>query len=257
MPATEEKPAGAPVWIELGAHRPDEQAAFYRTALGLTALPAAAEFGGYRMLAAHGEPVAGLMGVRPADPSGWFVYLRCDDLDGTVADLEEHGGAIALAPADVGELGRMAWITDPSGSTVGLWQAGSFAGGAVEHEPGAPAWWELHVQERFAETVAFYERLLGWTGVERVDQDGFTMATYGGAGDAWAGIFDAGAAGATSSGWQVYFATDDADAAASRIASGGGTLLGEPADTPYGRFFEALDPEGSRFSVMQSAERPA
>jgi uncharacterized protein len=53
--------------------------------------------------------------------------------------------------------------------------------------------------------------------------------------------------------WTTYFATDDADAAASRITAAGGTLLMPPMDVgPMGRMAIARDPQGNPFGVWQS-----
>jgi uncharacterized protein len=47
--------------------------------------------------------------------------------------------------------------------------------------------------------------------------------------------------------WTVYLASDDA---AKLISENGGTVLGEPLDTPYGRMAGITDPHGATFVVV-------
>ncbi|MGO9457796.1 MAG: VOC family protein [Acidimicrobiales bacterium] len=50
--------------------------------------------------------------------------------------------------------------------------------------------------------------------------------------------------------WGVYFAVDDADRAAARIAELGGTVVMGPTDIEPGRFAAAADPAGVYFNVL-------
>ena len=55
-------------------------------------------------------------------PSGerFMINLRVDDLDGMIADLEAKG--IAILGRQDEDYGRFAWILDPDGVKVELWQ---------------------------------------------------------------------------------------------------------------------------------------
>jgi catechol 2,3-dioxygenase-like lactoylglutathione lyase family enzyme len=55
-------------------------------------------------------------------PSGlpFMVNLRVDDLDGVIADLEAKG--IEILGRQDEDYGRFAWILDPDGVKVELWQ---------------------------------------------------------------------------------------------------------------------------------------
>ncbi|HET7708292.1 MAG TPA: VOC family protein [Sphingomicrobium sp.] len=50
----------------------------------------------------------------------FMVNLRVDDLDGMIADLEAKG--IAILGRQDEDYGRFAWILDPDGVKVELWQ---------------------------------------------------------------------------------------------------------------------------------------
>ena len=256
MPHVTDKPSGSPIWIELSSTDADASARFYDTLLGTTTTDPIAEYGGYRNVLHDGEMVAGIMGSQDGAPSHWTVYLLTADVDATLALVEANGGAI-LAPAmDVMEMGRMAFVRDPSGATVGLWQPGTQKGTAVEDEPGAPCWYELHTTTEYERTIEFYERVFGWSTTVIGDSDEFRMVTFGEGDDSLAGIYDASTdqpAGAPSA-WTVYFAVGDADAAARTVAELGGTVVMEPEDTPYGRMSTFVDPTGAAFSIMRLPE---
>lgn len=54
--------------------------------------------------------------------------------------------------------------------------------------------------------------------------------------------------------WQVYFAVDDADGAASKVSAEGGQVIAEPFDIPsVGRSAVLGDPQGAVFSVLKPA----
>jgi predicted enzyme related to lactoylglutathione lyase len=54
-------------------------------------------------------------------PQTAMINYRVDDLDGLLAKLEASGVAIDPKREDAG-YGRFAWITDPDGNRVELWQ---------------------------------------------------------------------------------------------------------------------------------------
>jgi catechol 2,3-dioxygenase-like lactoylglutathione lyase family enzyme len=56
---------------------------------------------------------------RPSDKS-FMVNLRVDDLDGVIADLEAKG--VEIIGRQDEDYGRFAWILDPDGVKVELWQ---------------------------------------------------------------------------------------------------------------------------------------
>ncbi len=107
------------------AKDPQALSDWYRDMLGL-----AVEAWGGAMLTprADGPPVT-LWSPFPADttymaPSTreFMVNFAVDDLDGFVAQLESKGVAV-LARDDSDPNGRFAWILDPEGTKIELWQA--------------------------------------------------------------------------------------------------------------------------------------
>ena len=62
---------------------------------------------------------------------------------------------------------------------------------------------------------------------------------------------------AGNGGVELSFAADDVDATWQRWQQRGVTLVTEPADLPFGRYFMARDPEGYYLSVYRLAPQPA
>ena len=82
------------------------------------------------------EPAAGAMQVWSpfaADteyfapsPLPFMINLRVDDLDGLLEQARREG-VEPLGSEDQGEMGRFAWIVDPAGVKVELWQSAADA----------------------------------------------------------------------------------------------------------------------------------
>lgn len=233
---------GAPVWAELVSYDRAASAAFYGGLLGWKADAAGFTLADMR--------VAGIA----SGGSEWRLYLRVSDVDAAAAAAEEAGGQVYLAPP-TGDLGRAVLMTDPTGAEVGAIQADSPRGFEHIDAVGGAVWHELHT-DSFDRAVPFYERVFGWEPQVLGDDDSFRMSTLGGELEATAGIYDASATlGRDSSHWQHYFSVADADASAALIVDLGGTVLGGPEDTPYGRTVHAKDSLGAHFSLMQTPER--
>jgi predicted enzyme related to lactoylglutathione lyase len=116
--------------------------------------------------------------------------------------------------------------------------------------PGTPCWTDLGTPDLDA-AKAFYTAVLGWTYVGGEPE-------YGGYARAQRNGHDAAGVGPQMipddpPRWTTYFATDDADATAARVAEAGGTVLGPPMDVgPFGRMAIALDPGGNPFGIWQA-----
>ncbi|MFJ5280821.1 VOC family protein [Streptomyces parvulus] len=115
--------SGALCWVELHTADVAAAAAYYRTVLGLETSAVSFPGGSYTSVNPGGEGEDAMFGgVVPLadDPeptqAGWLPYFAVDDTDATVARARELGGTVAMAPADIPDVGRVARVADPSGA---------------------------------------------------------------------------------------------------------------------------------------------
>jgi hypothetical protein len=230
---------------------------FYCRLFGWTASDPAEEFGGYFNFAKDGVLVAGCMSSQPdaGMPDVWSVYLASDDVVKTLEKATANGGQIHVDAMPVADLGTMAYVADPGGATIGVWQPGRHNGFGVFGEPGTPAWFELHTRD-YDTSVDFYREVFRDEIQVASDDPGFryTMLVDGEAG--LAGIMDASAflPEGVPAHWSVYFGVDDTDTALARIVELGGSVVQPAEDTPYGRLATATDPTGARFKLVAPNE---
>ncbi|WP_402469792.1 VOC family protein [Isoptericola aurantiacus] len=252
MPARGDVADGAPIWIDLGTNDLDAAVTFYTELFGWDHVSFGEEFGNYGQFLHQGAPVAGVgPNMAAGQPSEWTVYLATSDADAAARRVAEHGGTLLVEPDDVPEQGRFFVAVDPAGGPVAFWQPGAHTGFARVMEPGAPCWFEAWSTDYDA-TTAFYRDGVGWD-VQQMPTDGsMRYATNGTEQDATAGIYDAAHDLGTDgrSQWLVYLGTSDVDAAAARVGELGGTVLGEPVESPYGRMVDARDPDGALFRII-------
>jgi hypothetical protein len=186
-------------------------------------------------------------------PPMWNTYLAVNSVDDTAAKVEAAGGQLAMAPFDVMDAGRMAFIIDPSGAAVALWQANQHIGATLVNEPGTLTWNELVTSDPAA--ARFYEQLLGIsTSTMDMGIGPYTLFEVGGQ---QVGGTTAPQQPGTPSHWHVYFAVADADATAAKVAELGGKVLAGPFDSPAGRMGVAQDPQGAVFSFIKPAPSSA
>ena len=252
MPEIESVPVGNPCWIDLFTTDPEASKAFYGALLGWTAEDTGEEYGGYITFAKDGHLVAGAMKNDGAGgmPDLWTIYLATEDAKATTEATLAAGGQVIVAPMDVGTLGTMLVLVDPSGAAIGAWQPQDFPGFGVWGEDGTPGWFELQTRDHAA-AVAFYERVFGWDTHVVSDSDDFHYTTLGEGENQLAGIMDASAMlpEGVPSHWAVYFAVTDTDATIARAVEGGATVVSPAMDTPYGRLASLTDPTGALFKL--------
>ncbi len=254
MSLPENRPPGAPCWMDLVTSDTDAAQAFYGELFGWTGTAGDQEkYGGYVTFTLDGNDVAGCMGKgssMQAMPDAWSIYLSSPDTAATVLDAQQRGAPVFVAPMPIPEVGVMAMVADPGGAGIGIWQADPFAGFDVLGEPGTPAWFELHSRS-YDESVGFYRQVFGWETDVMSDSPELRCTTLGAGDDAAAGIVDAsGWSDQDELAWHVYFAVTDTDAACAKVTELGGAVTYPPEDSPHGRIATVTDPGGARFKLM-------
>jgi len=258
MPKRDTAPTGAPCWIELYTSDVSRARAFYTELFGWTADEPNEAFGGYFTFRKDGERIGGCMGVQPGvgTPDVWSIYLQSDDAAKTVELAVANGGQAPVEPMPVGDLGTMAFITDPGGAGIGVWQPGSHPGFGVLGETGAPAWFELLTRD-YDRSLQFYRDVFQWHTEAMGDTDEFRYTVQMDGEEQVAGVMDA--TGFLPDGvpahWSVYFAVDGTDAATAKVVELGGSVVSPAEATPYGRMATVADPTGSQFKLIDPSDR--
>jgi len=258
MPEVTGYAAGEFCWIELGTSDLEAATAYYTTLFGWTIEDRPAGEGGtYRTCRAEGKKALGLYelvdGPPISDAPAWNAYVCVDDVDQSVKVAEALGGDVFLAPIDVSDSGRMAFVTDPTGGRFGLWQAGATFGAEVTNDPGSLTWAELQTKDPVA-ARSFYSELFAW---ESETQDvGGTIYTSFKSGEGYmAGCVGIPETEDAAPAWLVYLESDDVDGLVQKSVEMGGETLVPAQDVPdAGRFAILQDPQGASFGILRSVQ---
>ena len=261
MPERSSYAHGVPSWVDLASPDVEASVGFYGGLFGwehvLGENPE--ETGGYGMFTKDGKLVAGIGPLQnPTQPPVWSTYISVDDADDVVAKATAAGGQVPMPVLDVSDQGRMAFLIDPGGAFIGVWQPLRMHGAQLVSENGAFGWNELATRDPEG-AEAFYSAVFGW---EPAAWPGEAMGPY----TIW-NVDGQPIGGMMPMGdryppevpphWMTYFLVDDTDASAATAAELGGTVAAGPFEAPgVGRIAVLNDPNGSAFSVM-TPEPPA
>jgi uncharacterized protein len=243
---------GAPCWIDLGTPDQDAAAEFYGALFGWSVVEDenSEQTGGYRVATLREKAIGGVMKLmEEGQPPAWSTYIAVADADATVAKARDAGGTVVFEPMSVLDYGRMAFLADPTGAMIGIWQPGKNKGAGLFNEPGAFSWAELNTPD--VDTAkAFYGEVFGWSFEEKESERGaYTIISLDGEGVG--GMTDRVPAGAPAH-WLVYFAVEDLDATLETGRDRGGEVLAGPFDVAeVGRIAVVKDPWGAVFAVIQ------
>lgn len=248
---------GTPSWVDLSTTDPAAAQAFYGELFGWTFVANETPGDDYIMASLDGSAAAGMM-QQSADqaamglPSMWNTYFSVDDINATVASVEDAGGSVMMPPMAVMDAGHMAVVVDPSGAVACLWQAQQHIGCEVVNEPGALIWNEL-LSSDVPAALGFYAKAFG---IGTMEQDMGQPEPYRML------VVDeqpiAGAMAPAMDGipnhWSVYFAVADVDAALSKTTELGGKVVVPALDVPgVGRLGGIEDPTGAMCMLMEPA----
>ncbi|MDQ1658937.1 MAG: uncharacterized protein QOD41_4020 [Cryptosporangiaceae bacterium] len=244
---------GTPCWVDLTTPDPENAQRFYGELFGWQFSTGDDDEYGYPTASVQGAKVAGLTAATgPGQPTGWICYLASEDVDETAQRIRDHGGQIRTDPMDVLGAGRMCVAEDPSGAVFGVWEAGRLVGAEKVNEPGTLCWNEVSSPVN----DDFYPAVFGVKTEQIGDGVNFDYTVFLVDGRQVAGHLRTGEDSDAPAQWMNYFAVDDCDKAAEKVAELGGSVDQGPFDSPYGRIAVLSDPSGASFSIMQLAENP-
>ncbi|MFC4147361.1 VOC family protein [Micromonospora mangrovi] len=226
-----------PGGVELVTPDLDVARAFYTDLLGWTYTESAA---GTTALA-DGLPAAHL---RTGDaPARWWTVFAAEDAE-----------AVRAAAGRAGARGDGEQVYDPAGGAFRVRTGGE----VVAPGPGRPCWYE-YMTTAPAEADRFHAEVLGLhaTVPPGAPDDSYALLVAGGRPVAGRLTLPPPLHGLLPTGWMVYVAVADPDAAAERVEGRGGRLLVPPRDVPTGRVAALADPAGAVFTVIRPAPAPA
>lgn len=241
-------------WIDLSAHDMDAAKHWYAELFGWDMASSGGDMP-YAMALAGGKMIAGV-GQMPDDmkskgiPPMWNSYAWVEDCAKVEAAAREAGATVIAPTMQIGEFGSMAFLQDPGGAVIGLWQPGTHRGAQQVNTPNSLCWNELMTRDLDG-AKAFYGKVLGWTyKLTPMGDFDYTMVKVGErdnagmmpmVGKEWEGV---------PPHWMVYFAVADTDAICAKVGATGGKVCVPPTDIPIGRFAVVEDPQGAVFSVI-------
>jgi predicted enzyme related to lactoylglutathione lyase len=236
--------------VDLATPDPSAASSFYGEVFGWETEELGPEAGGYSLLRLHGKQIAGVGPVPdPLRPPAWSVYLATRDANDTASKVTANGGTVLSEPIDIGDLGRMAVFSDPTGATFSVWQPGRSLGAEIVNENGALSWAELMTPD-IDIAKNFYEHVfpVHTRDVPMPDGNMYTLLEAGG--ESVAGAMEIQPEmGPVPPHWSPYFAVADTNGTADRAIELGATESLRQ-DSEAGRFAILTDPQGATFSII-------
>ena len=232
-------------WAELVTSDSAAAKAFYTALFGWqsedTPIPGD---GVYTMANIDGKTVAAMYEASDQPPH-WNSYVTVAGVDESASRASELGATLLAEPFDVMEVGRMAFLQDPTGAALALWQPRAHIGAGLVNAHGALSWNELATPDPEA-AKTFYAALFGWE--YQPFQEGYWVIQN--AGRANGGLREQmeGEKGMPAY-WLVYFGASDTDEAVEKAGANGGGVLAPAMDLPMGRIAVLRDGQGAVFAV--------
>lgn len=246
---------GTFVWYELMTTDTKAAEAFYRAVIGWNIQDSGMPGGGYAIVSAGHTPMGGLMAL-PAEVCeaggrpGWVGYIGVSDVDALASRVEQLGGAIHRAPADIPGVGRFAVAADPQGAVFVLFTplpGQSPPQGSL----GQVGWHELYAGH-LDSAYAFYAAVFGWTKGEAIDMGPMGLYQLFATGsEVPAGGMMTKPGNVPVPFWLYYVNVDDIQAAAARVSAHAGQVVHGPTQVPGGNWIaQCMDPQGAMFALV-------
>ncbi len=247
--------AHKPVWTDLSTSDAAAARDFYSKVFGWKVeVNTDPQYGGYALAKVGGKDVAGIGPKQMAEaPTSWSVYIGTADADDTAKKAEAAGGNVVVPATPIGDQGIFAFIADPSGAVIGLWQAKNMTGAQLIDAPNSMGWAELNSRGA-DQAIPFYKNLFGWGEKKTTGSGGnpdYTEFQLAGKSIAGAMEMNPMVPKEVPSYWMVYFNVDDVDKAFKKVTEAGGKEMLAPQDMPGGRFAIVSDPQGASFGLLK------
>lgn len=242
-----------PIWIDDSSRDPDAIRAFYADLFGWAMVTSDdPQYAGYATARLDGNDVAGFGGQQDPNLPGsvWSLYIATTDAAATCEAATAAGGQVIKPPFPIGALGTSAFIADPLGAVLGLWQSDQMTGFGIQGRD-AFGWGELNARG-VASVIPFYERVFGWTRRTSDMGDGRTYTEFLDGEESLLGAFEMApqVPAEVPNHWLVYFAVDDVAATHDAAVAAGGSSIMSATVMPGGTYGVATDPLGGTFGLL-------
>ncbi len=248
-------------WVDLVARDMSEAREFYRRLFAWQSVDIDTQGGPpYAHFELEGRSVAGLgqMTQEMLDrrlPAMWNSYIHVEDIESACAEVTQLGGLITVPVMKVLDAGSLAFIRDPTGAQVGLWQKDRHFGAELHQDFHCFCWNELCTRD-VEKAADFYGRLLGWEFSDYPSRLGkyFVIRNRG---EECNGMLQIDHRwGEMPPCWLVYFAVQSVDITVDQLRQLGGHVLVHPFDIEEGRFAVVADGQGAMFDLVQMRDAP-
>jgi predicted enzyme related to lactoylglutathione lyase len=226
---------------------------FYAKVVGWSTRDASSPGMAYLLFTVEETVVAGLMRLRDnartmgARPH-WIGYVGVDDVDAAADRITLRGGAVHVPPTAISNVSRFSVFADPQAAALGVlkWMRAGDGQPADMSGRGRVGWHELVATDR-EKALAFYGEVFGWRQADAYVSALGTYQLFSAGGETIGGMVT----GPTpASFWLYYFNVGDIDAAAKRVTTGGGQILGGPLELLGGSWvIQCADPQGAAFAL--------
>lgn len=246
------------LWYELMTRDPDAAKAFYDEVVGWNIRDAKpGDDMGYREIAAGDTFVGGVFplteemcehGARPV----WLGYIAVDNVDATVAQLEQLGGSVLMPVKDIPGVGRFAMVADPQGIPFYVMRGAVESHTSDAFKPMATGhciWNELATADQDG-ALGFYGELFGWTSTESMSMGPMGEYKFIDHNGVRLGAITPHISEGGSPIWTYYFRVADIDVAKQKAEARGGKIHHGPQEVPGGdHIIIGVDPEGAMFAL--------
>jgi hypothetical protein len=255
-------PAGDFIWYELMTPDPAGSKAFYDAVVGWRIETTSNFPNGYRMIGRSDGKFAG--GLLPIDEEmakhgakpTWLGYINVDDVDATIASIEQAGGKTYMGPTDIPDVGRVAMVTDPEGAPFYVMKPSPRASDPDSRSdvfsPDSNervGWNELQTSD-VESARRFYGDQFGWGSSEAMDMG--EMGEYrffDHHGVRLGALFNA--SDGQHSHFRYYIRVPSISAAKQAAERNGGTIHMGPHQVPTGEWIViGSDPQGAEFALV-------
>lgn len=245
------------LWHELMSNDVEKAMAFYSELLGWRFRRAENVPTPYWYLHDGRQTTGGVMECPPGAemPSMWTPYVSVEDVDAATALAVELGCKVLVPPNDIPGTGRFSFVQDPQQAVIALlWLKEEMPEQDRRPDASEFCWYSLMTPNLEA-TLAFYNKLVGWTARETELGNGEKQVLFYRGEEMMADLHQMKEGDGTTAGWICSVSVANADVAREKALALGGQVWTEVTPVgSFGRFFLAADPTGAGLCYFQNAD---